>query len=61
MPVRIGDQVLPGLFRRLTTEEQAQFRAHTRETYTPPSEIDGTWHPLVQDECRIINKQFYID
>jgi hypothetical protein len=61
MPVRIGDQVLAGLFKRLTTEEDARFRAHTRGTYTPLSEIAGTWHPVVQDECRIINEQFYVD
>jgi hypothetical protein len=61
MSIQIGDQTLPGLFRRLSAEEEARFRAQTRQTYTPLSDIEGTWHPVVQDECRIINEQYYVD
>jgi hypothetical protein len=58
--VTIGDQVLPGVFRRLTAEEEADLRDWARHMYTPLSEIDGTWHPVVQDECRIINEKLRV-
>jgi hypothetical protein len=61
MPAQTGGLASPGLFKRLTAEEEADFRDWARHIYTPLSEIDGTWHPVVQDECRLINERFYID
>jgi len=45
------------LFRELNSEEELQFRAWARENYEPHGTISETWHPIVQDECRIINQE----
>lgn len=45
------------LFRELSTEEQAQFRAWARENYTPLEPIKGIWHPVVQEECAKMNAE----
>jgi hypothetical protein len=47
------------LFKRLSAAEEADYRRWAREHYRPLDPIDGTWHPVVQDECRLINEQFY--
>jgi hypothetical protein len=44
------------LFRELSPDEQQSFRQWARENYTPFEPISGVWHPIVQDECRIINQ-----
>ena len=46
------------LFRRLTDEEEARFRKWARDNYTPLEEITGVWHPVVQAECVLMNKEF---
>ena len=45
------------LFRTLTPEEEAQFRAWARQNYKRLEPIKGVWHPVVQDECRKINEE----
>jgi hypothetical protein len=45
------------LFRKLTATEEAEFRKYARDTYQPFHPIDGTWHPVVQDECRKMNEE----
>jgi hypothetical protein len=43
-------------FRELNEEEEKEFRQWARENYTPHSEINSVWHPIVRDECQIINQ-----
>ena len=43
------------LFRELSTDEEQSFRQWARDNYKPFTDINGVWHPVVQDECRIIN------
>ena len=43
------------LFRELTEDEAASFRAWARLSYKPMEPISGVWHPVVQDECVKIN------
>jgi len=45
------------LFRTLSPADEAQFRDWARQNYKPFTDISGTWHPVVQDECRRINEQ----
>jgi hypothetical protein len=45
------------LFRELSPEEEKEFRQWARDNYEPFSEINGVWHPVVQDECVKINKE----
>lgn len=45
------------LYRHLTKEEEWEFRKWARENYVPFTDIRGIWHPVVQDECRLINQQ----
>lgn len=44
-------------FRKLTPAEERKFRKWARDNYEPGSEIKGTWHPVVQDECVEINRR----
>lgn len=44
-------------FRKLTPAEERKFREWARDNYEPGSEIKGTWHPVVQDECVEINRR----
>ena len=44
------------LFRDLTAEEEADFRQWARDNYSANEPINDLWHPVVQDECRKINK-----
>lgn len=44
-------------FRKLSKEEEADFRSGARESYKPFSEIKGIWHPVYQDECKKINEE----
>jgi hypothetical protein len=45
------------LFRQLSKEEEERFRQWARDNYTPLSDISGVWHPVVQDECRMMNEE----
>lgn len=45
------------LFASLTDEQEQDFRKWARDNYKQFSEISGVWHPVVQDECRIINEE----
>ena len=45
------------LFKELTSEEEKEFREWARKNYVPFSEINGVWHPTVQDECAKINME----
>lgn len=49
------------LFINLSKEEEAEFRQWARENYKALTPIDGCWHPVIQDECRIINEQTPIE
>lgn len=44
------------LFKQLSKEEEAPYREWARENYTRLDPIKGIWHPIVQDECRIMNE-----
>lgn len=46
------------LFRTdISPEEEQEFRQWARENYTPFEMITGLWHPIIQDECRIMNQE----
>jgi hypothetical protein len=50
---------MSGLFKRLSPNEEAAYRQWARDNYLPLSSINGTWHPVVQDECRLMNEAHY--
>lgn len=45
------------LFRPMVDDEEQEFRDYARENYVPHSEINRTWHPHAQDECKRINDE----
>ena len=49
------------LFRDLTDEEEVEFRQWARDHYVPFSEAEEIWHPVVRDECNIINQEETLD
>ncbi len=44
-----------GLFRPLSPAEVTTFREWARENYEPYAPVQGIWHPVVQQECVVIN------
>jgi hypothetical protein len=44
------------LFSNLSPADEAEFRKWARDNYKPFEPINGVWHPVVQDECRIMNQ-----
>ena len=45
------------LFRSLPADEEASFRQWAQDNYQPLTPINGTWHPVIQDECCRINQE----
>ena len=45
------------MFRELDQVEQYTFRLWTRDHYEPFTPVSDLWHPVVRDECRIINEE----
>ena len=57
------DQFLDGTKRGqeppfwLDEEEIDGFRQWARDNYEPLTPISTGWHPIIQDECRIMNEE----
>jgi len=50
------------MYKILNTEEEAEFRQWARENYTftgGNTNISGSWHPVVIDECNKIVQEYY--
>jgi len=45
------------MFRNLSEEEAESFRKWGRDNYLPHSKIKSIWHPVVVEECHLINKE----
>ncbi len=48
------------MFRKLTQDEERDFRKWARDNYKRLDPIKGIWHPSVQDECRKMNEEFTV-
>jgi hypothetical protein len=48
---------LMALWNDLTVEEIMAYRRWAREYYVALQPINGTWHPVVQEECVQINRE----
>tara|TARA_R100000742_G_C4265110_1_gene83089 strand:+ start:351 stop:524 length:174 start_codon:yes stop_codon:yes gene_type:complete len=44
------------MFRDLGPAEEKKFRQWARENYTPDMEVNSTWHPVVRDEIKLMQK-----
>jgi hypothetical protein len=42
----------------LTEEEKKEMRKWARDNYHPCDPINGTWYPVVQEECVQMNKEW---
>ena len=49
------------IWRSLDSDEKEKFKAGARKNYKPFSEINGTWHPVYQEECVKINNEYHAD
>ena len=49
------------LFKDLTAQEESEFRQWARDNYVCFSDISGIWHPVVQDECKNMNDEAYLE
>ena len=45
------------LFKKLNTSEEQEFRKWARDNFKPGDEISPIWHPILRDECFIIEKE----
>ena len=44
-------------FRILSRKQEASFRKWARDNYKPGDPINPLWHPVVRDECWIMNTE----
>lgn len=44
-------------FRILNAKQERLFRKWARDNYKPGAEINELWHPVVRDECFIMNTE----
>lgn len=44
-------------FRRLSSEGEKRFRQWARDNYKVGEEISIVWHPVVKNECWVMNKE----
>ena len=51
------EKYYPEGFRNLFEDEIPEFIAWARENYIPGDDIPITWHPVVQEECLLMNKE----
>lgn len=45
------------LFRDLNPFEVIEFKKWARDNYTPGDEVKDFWHPVVRQECELINSE----
>lgn len=45
------------MFRALTNDEARIFRQWARDNYKLGTTIDEAWHPVVRDECMLMNEE----
>ena len=45
------------MFKLFKQVEEHAYRKFARENYEPLSPIPEIWHPVIRDECRIINEE----
>ena len=45
------------LFRELNEEEVKEFKQWARDNYKPFTEISSAWHPIVREECELMNEE----
>jgi hypothetical protein len=43
------------LFRHLDPAEVEDFKAWARDNYVPGTPVSPLWHPVIREECRLIN------
>jgi len=43
------------LFRKLSFDEEIEFRTWARENYIPGTTINKLWHPITRMECEKMN------
>ena len=46
------------IFRKLDNKETLEFQQWARENYKPREEINEAWHPVVREECALMNVEF---
>ena len=52
-------EIFPGvkLFCDLNEDEVADFKQWARDNYEIGTDISSIWHPVVQEECHLMNKK----
>ena len=45
------------MYRKLSDAEAEEFRKWARKNYKIDSPINGVWHPIVQQECVLMNQE----
>ena len=45
------------LFRDLDAQEVEEFKQWAREYYSVGDDVSELWHPIVREECRLMNEE----
>jgi hypothetical protein len=46
------------MYKDLSDEAKARYREWARNNHKPGDDINCTWHPIIKDECGLINERF---
>jgi hypothetical protein len=46
------------MYRDLSVEAKARFRQWARDNHKAGQDINCTWHPIIKDECRLMDEHF---
>tara|TARA_R100000789_G_scaffold14798_1_gene18366 strand:+ start:599 stop:892 length:294 start_codon:yes stop_codon:yes gene_type:complete len=45
------------IFRKLNKKEEQEFKQWARDNYIPGTKVNEVYHPVVQQECDLINRE----
>lgn len=57
--ILIKDAITNNMHRILTPEEELEFRKWARDNYKVHETIQGSWHPIIVDECNKMVQEYY--
>ena len=57
LPKKYAGAMPDSFFRKLTDEEEREFRTWARNNHKAGGEVDPCWHPVVRNECYLIDRE----
>ena len=49
--------IVDNMYRDLSDEAKVRFRQWARNNHQAGQDINCTWHPIIRDECRLMDEE----